>query len=96
MSPILPKKKYSYVIVEQSADLPSIEKHISELLENNENIFVLIPETFSDYELVEKKIKEKFWIKLTSEKVKTFVIPEVSSIFFSENTSIQIKKYSND
>jgi hypothetical protein len=92
MSPILPKKKYKYIVVEENVSLLDINSQVNEILENNENVLLLIPDSITNPEEVEKKLKERFWRKLSEEKIRTLIVPEISSIILFDTTEIKIKK----
>jgi hypothetical protein len=92
MSPILPKKKYKYIVVEENVSLLDINSQVNEILENNENVLLLIPDSITNSEEVEKKLKERFWRKLNEEKIRTLIVPEITSIILFDTTEIEIKK----
>jgi hypothetical protein len=92
MSPILPKKKYKYILVEENVSLIDLNSQVNEILENNENVLLLIPDSITNPEEVEKKLKERFWRKLNEEKIRTLIVPEISSIILFDTTEIEIKK----
>ena len=96
MSPILPKKKYKFIIVEESVSLLDLNSFVNELLEKNENVLLLIPESITNPEELEKKLKERFWRKLSEERIRTLIVPEITSIILFDNTEIDLKKFTND
>ena len=91
MTSLLPRKKFSCVIVNKANWSENLLTIIHQKIEEGENILILLQDEDDETGNIESEIKRKLWRKLGDDKIKIVIIPEVTSILFLKETQIMFK-----